>query len=318
MKKLKPKGIMHFPPIKNLPIGAIIALITAVIVAILVARASTNAEAATQIFADRIVVEVEGEGTPVLIIPGLTSSPEVFKSALTHHPHTSIHWITLAGFAGVPAPTDLDEFVTPAANAIVDYIKKNDLKQIKLVGHSMGGVLSLMIAAQLPERVDSILIIDSVPFLAALFQPGADPELVKNNKATMRAQISNMSNTAFIAMMRQGLPRQATSPAAQARVWADIERADQQAVAVATSELFTTDYRPILKNIDAELSVIIPHNAYIGVTPEQLRDRYKDQYNGIENAEFHVIENSRHFIMLDQPEALSAAFNAFMEGNVNE
>lgn len=263
----------------------------------------------------RFVVEVEGDGTPVIFIPGLTSSPEAFQAGITQPLNAQAHWITVSGFAGAPAAAASEDMIGDTAEAIAAYIASEELTDVRLVGHSMGGVLSILVAGQVPERVNGVLIVDSVPFLPALFQPGATEEAAKPQARAMQAQFDAMDETAFLAMMRSGLPVQATSAASQDFVFKDIEASDKDTVAAATVQLMSTDYGPALASVKAPTTVLIPHNAYLGVTPDAIKARYAGLYEGLANANFEVIPESRHFIMLDQPEAFEAALTNFLEAN---
>ncbi len=263
---------------------------------------------------ERIHVEAEGQGDTIVFVPGLTSSPKAFRAGLTEPLEADARWVTVAGFAGTSPPGELDDFVASAASAVAAHVRDEDLVEVKLVGHSMGGVMSLLVAAEVPDRIDSIMIIDSVPFLPELFQPGITAEAAKAQAAGMRAQFDSMTDEQFLSAMRQGLPRQATGPDAQALVFEDIARSDKDSVVAATAELFSTDFSPVLEKVQAPVTVLVPHNAYLGMTPEQVQARYAALYDGLRNFRIVVIENSRHFVMLDQPAAFEAALADFMEG----
>ncbi|MEM8684997.1 MAG: alpha/beta hydrolase [Pseudomonadota bacterium] len=290
------------------------ATFTASLMLLALSLLTTAAAADTLDASKRFTVSREGAGDPVFFIPGLTSSPSAFKAALSEPLGVEAHWITLAGFAGVDAPPTTDNFVGDAASSLVAFIESQDLKNVRLVGHSMGGVVSLMIASRLPERVSAVLIVDSVPFLPALFQPGITEELAAMQANGMKAQFDSMSHAQFLTMMGQGLPRQATSPDSQALVFDDIKASDQRSVAAATAELFGTNYSHLLDTVRAPVTVLVPHNAFVGMTSEQLLSVYRGMYEGLSNVDFTVVENSRHFVMLDQPEAFDAALTNFLEG----
>lgn len=55
---------------------------------------------------ERIVVAAEGRGPDVILVPGLASSPAVFAEA-TEGLDARAHRVTVAGFGGTPAPSDL-------------------------------------------------------------------------------------------------------------------------------------------------------------------------------------------------------------------
>ncbi len=279
----------------------------------LICQAVPQAAAQTSTSAPRFVVTVEGEGKPVLFLPGLTSSPRAFQFALEGQLDAEIHWVTLAGFAGVAPSEPTDDIIGATTAALITYIKAEDLHNLRLVGHSMGGVLSLLIAGELPDRVESVLIVDSVPFLSELFQPGITEDTARQQATRLAAQFNAMTQDQFLTAMRQGLPRQATGPDAQAFVFQDIEASDKATVAAATAHLMATDYGPALAAVQAPVTVLVPHNTFLGLSPDQVKARYETLYDGLATVMFKVINNSRHFIMLDQPTAFNAALKTFLE-----
>lgn len=268
------------------------------------ACASLAASAPDILSTDRIVVEESGAGAPVVFTPGLTSSPDVFDAAIATI-DGEIHKVAIRGFAGVPAPDDTEKMVEPAAEALAAYLNEKDLADVTLVGHSMGGVVSLLTAAQ-TNRVTQVLVVDAVPFLAALFQPGATPEGAAAGRAAMRAQMAQTSDAQYLAIVRQGLPRQAISSAAQARVFTDAQASDIEAAKTAFIELSTTDYRPQLANINAKITVLVPFDSATGFSKDAVRARYEAQYAAFPSVEIRMVDNSRHFIMLDAPDAFAA------------
>jgi N-formylmaleamate deformylase len=59
-----------------------------------------------------------------------------------------------------------------------------------IVGHSLGGFLALWLAEKQPDLVGPVVIVDSLPFLAAVMQPGATAESVKPMAENMRKMFS--------------------------------------------------------------------------------------------------------------------------------
>jgi len=91
-------------------------------IAALLFAASIPAVAATAFKA-----EVSGAGQPVILIPGLASSGEVWKETAAHlcGPR-QCHVLTLAGFAGQPALQE-GELIATAEQQLADYITANKL-----------------------------------------------------------------------------------------------------------------------------------------------------------------------------------------------
>jgi pimeloyl-ACP methyl ester carboxylesterase len=71
-------------------------------------------------------------------------------------------------------------------------------------------------------------------------------------------------------------------------------------------ELMGGDFRPLLPQIEAPVTVLFAWEAMMPVDAEALRARYESQYQGLNELELRMVENSRHHIMLDQPEAFAA------------
>lgn len=90
-------------------------------------------------------VKVVGHGPPMLLLPGLASSGEVWDGVVAHYQDQfECHVFTLAGFAGVP--TIDGPLLSKVRPALAAYIRDKHLDKPVVVGHSLGGVLSLWMA----------------------------------------------------------------------------------------------------------------------------------------------------------------------------
>lgn len=250
----------------------------------------------------RLSVERSGDpqGRAVVFVPGLATGGAVFEDAAASLSGVDVHLVTLGGFAGAPAPDSLDLFIAPAAAALADYLKAEGLSDAVLVGHSLGGQVALIAAGTAPDRVGRVLLVDSAPFFAGLMQPGADPETVAARRDQMVDRIAAMPRKAFLSMMRQGLPVQAASEPAQARIFDWIEASDQRAVAVASAEIFAGDLRGRLDAVQTPVTLVYPQAGMMD--PHLVAERYRAQYERLDAFEMRPVDESRHFVMLDQPD----------------
>lgn len=260
----------------------------------------------------RVEVAPQGSGRDVVFIPGLTSSPNVYAKAAEGLPG-ELHFVTVKGFAGTDAPEDLTSFVAPAADAIAGYLEAEGITKAALVGHSMGGVVA-MLTANGTERVERVLIVDSVPFLPGLFAPNADPDVIAAGRPLMRRQMKGMTREMWEATVRQGLPRQAVSEASRERILKASGDSDFEAAKAAFVELMTTDYRPDFEKVSVPVTVLVPYDKSFGFPKEAVLARYEAQYADVPNVELRVVEDSRHFIMFDQPEVFRAELERFLKG----
>jgi pimeloyl-ACP methyl ester carboxylesterase len=244
-------------------------------------------------------VTVTGEGPPVILVPGLASSGEVWDGVVAELRGThACHVLTLAGFAGTP-PIDaplLDRFV----EALARYILDRRLAHPAVVGHSLGGFLALELAAKHPELPGPLLIVDSLPFLPAASDPQATPESTRPQAEASRRQLVRTTATELQAMERQALGTMIRDPDKIEVALDWFMRSDLSSVAQAMVELMTTDLRPALDRIQSPVRVIGTWIAYAAsVTRVQAEAQFAAQYAGLPGVEIVMADDARHFVMFD-------------------
>jgi pimeloyl-ACP methyl ester carboxylesterase len=156
-------------------------------------------------------------------------------------------------------------------------------------------------------------VVDSAPFFAGLMQPGVTPEMMAPRASAIRDQFSAMPREAYLDRMAQGLPVQSMTADAQARIMGWIEQADQQAVAVATAEVMGTDFSPHLSAVQAPVTLV--YAEFPEMAPAVIRDMFVSQYDGRVDLEARGVADSRHFIMLDQPERFAEEIERVVQGD---
>jgi len=279
----------------------------------LIACIAANSDAQTRFEVERSGVA----GAPALmLIPGLATPGEVWDDTISELGRAAdIYTITAAGFGDVPAVGE-GVFLEPLIAELAAYLDAGDLDALTIVGHSMGGQIALQLAALRPDRVAQVIVVDSAPFFARLFNPAVTAEQAAQYGQMMAAQMAGMPRESYLAMSRQGLAIQSISPAGQARVMGWMERADQGAVARAMGEVAGGDFSPVLPGVLAEVTVLVAWAEGSPLTADQLLAVYQAQYASVPDAQVHIIADSRHFIMLDQPAAFLDAVRAVLP-NVN-
>ncbi len=126
-------------------------------------------------------VQVYGEGPSMFLIPGATSSGNVWDATVEKYKDDfQIHVFTLAGYAGV-APLEAKEILPVIKDSLMAYIKENKSKNSILIGHSIGGFLAMWMASENNNLVDRILIVDALPFLPGAMNPVLTEYLAKTS-----------------------------------------------------------------------------------------------------------------------------------------
>jgi len=263
---------------------------------------------------DRITVTMRGKGPDVVLIPGLASSSAVWDATATRlEGHCRLHIIQVAGFAGSPPRANAQgPVIQPTVNAIDAYIKTNKLKAPKVIGHSLGGFMGLMLAVQHPEDTGKLMIVDSLPFFSALFGVN-DAAAAAPQAAAMRDLILAETQDAYAEREKTFLRVLVKSPEGlQAAIkWA--VASDKSVVARAMYEVMTTDLRPKLREIKTPVTVLYPWDALTGMPQATTDGLYRESFAPLPNKTLVRIDGSFHFIMFDQPDAFAAQVDAFLK-----
>src|SRR5438270_2119620 len=97
---------------------------------------------------NRITIRTIGAGSPVVLIPGLASSPAVFDdvAAKIARDHRLI-LVQVNGFAGSPAASaPLDGLMAGAVDELAGWLAAHRIEKPAVIGHSMGGLMAMMLA----------------------------------------------------------------------------------------------------------------------------------------------------------------------------
>lgn len=264
-------------------------------------------------WSDRITVTVLGHGPDVILIPGLTCSSAVWDATAAHSEgHYRLHLIQVDGFAQTPPQANArGPVVQPVVDAIDAYIKANGLKSPKVIGHSLGGTMGLMLALQHPGDVGSLMIVDALPFSGMLM--GADDVAsAKEMAAKMRDDILKESQDKYAKGEKRFLRILVKSDAGRkmATQWA--VTSDKSVVARATYDDMTADLRPQLQNIKIPVTILYPWDSESPYSKSETDSFYRQNYAAVPNKKFVRIDNSYHFIMLDQPKAFMEEVDRFL------
>jgi len=279
-----------------------------------VAAAPDKAAKAPAFASERLSVEVVGSGPDVVLIPGLSSSPDVWRSTVASVPGYRYHLVQVAGFAGKPAGANASgPVVAPVAEEIARYVRESGLKKPAIVGHSLGGAWAIMVAARHPELVSKAMVVDMLPFLGAMFGgPAATPETIKPIAEQIRTGIATSAGEPRRKQIEQTIAGMVRTEALRPQVVEHSLASDPAASGQAMYDLITTDLRPDVAKIKMPLTVLYVTPAGAPVSDAQMDQYYAMSYAGAPQAVLKRIPDSYHFIMLDAPAAFRTELKAFL------
>ncbi|MBK6264940.1 alpha/beta hydrolase [Marivirga sp. S37H4] len=253
-----------------------------------------------------IYTEKSGEGNTLLLLPGFTTPGAVWEESIQHleKQHSSI-MVSYAGFNGLPA-IEMPWYET-IKKELRAYILKEKLNHFSIVGHSMGGMLAMELAAEFPEKIDKLILVDALPCMRALMMPGV-PSTAIQYESAYNQQMLQQNDSAIAAManlMAQNMTNN-KSKINDLTQWG-IE-ADRETFVYGYTDLLKVDLRPSLKDIKAKTIILgadFPDR-------EIVLKNFEEQFLHLKEKSIVLAPDSKHFIMFDQPEWFYDQLNDFL------
>jgi pimeloyl-ACP methyl ester carboxylesterase len=194
--------------------------------------------------------------------------------------------------------------------AVKDFVKMIDqfmeqlgIAQAPLVGHSMGGTVSLSVAIEYPERPSKVVVIgspirgSSLSFLLKLFGQPQIAYIVHHNLWALKLGFR---------LLAPFYSRDKMWPDIMNR---DISRTTLESFLISIASLRRTDLRPSLHQINIPVLGMYGDKDIV-VDPNQ----WQPLKEGIPQAQIERFTTAGHFIMLDEPQAFRETLRNFLEG----
>ena len=256
-------------------------------------------------------VEIIGQGKPILYLPGFATPGSIWIETVKNlDVERKSYLFSYAGFAGVEAIET--PWYSTLKYSIIEYIKDNNMSDIIIVGHSMGGNLAIEIASELPDKVSKIILVESLPCMRDVMMPGVPAESLTYD-SPYNKQMLEMEETQFknmAAMMASNM----TFNAEKADIIANwIIEADRKTWVYGYTDLLKLDLRSILGDVKCETLIIGASFPDVEIA----KANYEKQYAGLSNKTVIMASDSKHFLMFDQPDWFYETVNAFL-GNERE
>lgn len=262
-------------------------------------------------------------GRPVILIPGLTCGTWVWRDTIAQlQKDHVVYAVTLAGFDGTAAPGG-DHFLDQADASLLKLIRDRHIDKPVLVGHSIGGTLSLRFAGEHADLVAGVVAVDGLPVF-----PGMD-----RMSAAERGAIATRTKQQMAGVTQDQYPAYALSymqhmgvidPQLAARYAPEVARSDVRAAAQYMQEDMASDYRPGLSHATMPILEISPYYAadfekaaamskQPVISEQQKTAYYASILKNAPSAKVVSISPSRHFVMLDQPARFRQVLGEFLK-----
>ncbi len=283
--------------------------------------ASVAVFAPSAVFADQaswIDVKVEGEGPSVILIPGLSSSSDVWTAtAAALKPTHRVHLVQVKGFADSAAAQSMDSdgLMAGLTAQLAEYITTHTSARPTVIGHSMGGYLALRLSRDHPTLIGKIVIVDALPFYSTLFNPAATAEGMKATATGFKAQV--IAGAAQDPAQRR--PQQSRMLSNMVTGADDLNtvtdwamQSDAKVVGQAVFELMTSDLRGDLAGLKTPSLVLAAWAPGGPFSQAQTLGFWQGQYAAHPTVIVETVSSAKHFIMLDQPDVFITRIKAFL------
>lgn len=143
--------------------------------------------------------EVEGEGTPALVfVHGWSCDRSYWSPQIDHFAAT--HEVVVVDLAGHGESGGGRREWTMAAfgGDVVAVIEKLGLREVVLIGHSMGGDVIVEVALALPERVAGLVWVDTYRTLGGVDSPEETEEFVRPFRQEFRTAVEDFVRQMFV------------------------------------------------------------------------------------------------------------------------
>lgn len=249
--------------------------------------------------------EVYGRGRPVILLHGWLGSWGLWQDTMAYlGRYYRTYALDFWGFGESGKKRDtyhVQDFVS----LVNQFMEQLGIERAPLVGHSMGGTVSLSVAMQYPNRVRKVVVIgspiigSSLSLLLKLFGRKFVASVVYHNLWTLKYGFRLMS------------PFYTRDPNWPNYMDRDLSQTTLESFFASIASLRETDLRPRLPEIRVPVMGMYGDKDIV-VHPNQ----WQPLQAGVANACIERFPTSGHFIMLDDPQRFKQVLHGFLDAPV--
>jgi pimeloyl-ACP methyl ester carboxylesterase len=171
----------------------------------------------------------------------------------------------------------------------------------------------MKLAADHPEQVGRLIIVDALPALGARQVPNITGAQLKQIADGMRVQMKAAPEHSFDDNARRNAATMVSGEANIDRVTAWVKQSDRNTVIDSMADMMSEDLRPAMPRIQAPTLVLGSWIAFQAFAPrDALVGVYTDQYAKLPGVKIDISDSAKHFIMYDDPAWMYARIDNFL------
>ncbi len=249
----------------------------------------------------------EGAGEPVILIHGIPTWGYLWHKLIpVLSKQTRVLAPDLIGFGYSDKQDNFDRSIARQTEMIDAWMEKLGIQNANIVAHDIGGGVALRLATLFPHRVKRLCLMNSVSYdswaIEVMIQLGHPSAYYLASASTTVATLRQMLKQGF-----NETPEDEILDGIFAPYLTEVGKLSLIRNAAALNTNLTTEITHLLHKIKAKTLILW------GVDDKfQLLKFGKRLADDISNAKLIQIENARHFVMIDQPEAVARHVSTFL------
>jgi pimeloyl-ACP methyl ester carboxylesterase len=249
--------------------------------------------------------EVYGRGKPVILLHGWLGSWGLWQETMSYlGRYYRTYALDFWGF-GESGKKRETYAVQDFVSLVDQFMEQLGIEHAPLVGHSMGGTVSLSVAIRYPQRVSKVVVVGSPIVGSSLAFP-----LKLAGMRPIAFMLFNMMNV-FRFGVRVASPFICRDERFADMMDRDLSRTTLESFLRSIASLRRTDLRPNLDQIKVPAMGIYGDRDII-VDPNQ----WQPMESGISQTHIERFPLAGHFVMLEEPQAFSEKLKSFLDQEV--
>ena len=251
--------------------------------------------------------EVYGRGRPVILLHGWLGSWGLWQETMTYlGQYYRTYALDFWGFGESGRKLNTYQ-VADFVGMVNQFMDQMGILSAPLVGHSMGGTVSLSVAIKHPEKIKKVVIIGSPVVGSSL----ALPLKVAGYRSIAFLLFSFFPT--FRKVMKIASPLICRDPEFPQMMDRDLSKTTLESFLISIATLRKTDLRHQIGQIQVPVMGMFGDRDNI-VSPRQ----WKTLKDGLPQARIERFKNAGHFIMLDEPRRFMDTLKDFLDATTGE
>jgi len=247
-----------------------------------------------------IVYEVKGKGdTAIVFVHGFSCDRSYFDNQMDFF--ATKYRVVAVDLAGHGASDKLRQSYTIElfADDVIAVIMKLQLKRVILVGHSMGGYVTLEVASKLQGKVIGLVTVDTLEDVSAKFPKKLVDNLLNGFATDYKGTMSNFVKSFF--------PK-TTDKKLVDKIVNDMSAEPKFVAISALKNLVNYNNNKLLQKVESLNIPVYAINTDLNPTNEKANRKYFKEYNLV------IMKGLSHFLMLEDSEG----FNDILDGVISD